>query len=82
MASTYLSKCLVAIDQLANAVAGGHPDETLSARAHRAHMSGRSGWRNAFNAIFFWQKDHCLSAYVNELARRHMPKSYAKEARK
>jgi len=82
MASTYLSKCLVAIDQLANAIAGGHPDETLSARAHRAHMSGRSLWRNAINAIFFWQFDHCLSAHRNELSRRHMPREYADKAGK
>lgn len=28
-------QALIAIDQLANAMLGGHADETLSARAHR-----------------------------------------------
>lgn len=82
MKATYLSKCLLAVDQLANAIAGGHPDETLSARAYRAHMAGRSGWRRLINAIFFWQVDHCLSAFRNELARKHMPKEYADKAGK
>ena len=47
---TYVTKVLIAFDQLANAVIGGHPDETLSAAAHRHHLEGRSGWRNVINA--------------------------------
>lgn len=48
--TTYVMKVLIAVDQLANAVRGGHPDETLSAAAHRRHLEGRSGWRNVINA--------------------------------
>ena len=32
---SYLLRLLIALDQLANALIGGHPDETLSARAYR-----------------------------------------------
>ncbi len=48
--TTYVMKVLIAFDQPANAVRGGHPDETLSAAAHRRHLEGRSGWRNVINA--------------------------------
>ena len=73
---TYVMKVLIAVDQLANAVRGGHPDETLSAAAHRRHLEGRSGWRNLINALFFWQGDHCLDAHQSELSRKQMPKEY------
>ena len=80
--TTYVMKVLIAVDQLANAVRGGHPDETLSAAAHRRHLEGRSGWRNLINTLFFWQEDHCLDAYINEMARKHLPKTYADKAGK
>lgn len=73
---TYVTKVLIAVDQLANAVRGGHPDETLSAAAHRRHLEGRSGWRNLINALFFWQEDHCRDAYQSELDRKQLPKEY------
>lgn len=77
---TYVMKVLIAFDQLANAVRGGHPDETLSAAAHRRHLDGRSGWRNFINGLFFWQEDHCQDAHLNEMTRKHLPKTYADQA--
>ena len=74
--TTYVKRVLIAFDQLANAVRGGHPDETLSAAAHRRHLEGRSGWRNLINALFFWQEDHCLDAHQSELNRKQLPKEY------
>lgn len=74
--TTYVMKVLIAFDQLANAVIGGHPDETLSAAAHRRHLEGRSGWRNLINGLFWWQDDHCLDAHQSELNRKQMPKEY------
>lgn len=74
--TTYVKRVLIAFDQLANAVRGGHPDETLSAAAHRGHLEGRSGWRNLINALFFWQGDHCLDAHQSELSRKQLPKEY------
>ena len=75
---TYVMKVLIAFDQLANAVRGGHPDETLSAAAHRRHLEGRSGWRNLINGLFWWQGDHCLDAHQSELGRKQLPKEYQK----
>lgn len=74
--TTYVMKVLIAVDQLANAVIGGHADETLSAAAHRRHLVGKSGWRNFINALFFWQGDHCQEAYMSELNRKQLPKEY------
>jgi hypothetical protein len=41
----------------------GHPNESISGRSHR------EGWKvkKIINAIFFWQVDHCKSAYTNDL---------------
>lgn len=76
--TTYVMKVLIAFDQLANAVRGGHPDETLSAAAHRRHVAGKSGWRNLINALFWWQEDHCRDAHTSELQRKQLPKEYRK----
>ena len=53
-----------ACSQLANVLLlQGHPNESISGRCHR------EGWRSkkVINAIFFWQVDHCKSAYTNDL---------------
>lgn len=63
---------LIALDQLLNALLGGWADETLSARAHR-----KSDWRRqAINALFFWQYDHCAASYWAERNRRQLPPDY------
>ena len=41
---TYLHNLLVACDQLVNALMGGWPDETLSSRCWRWHVSGVRHW--------------------------------------
>lgn len=65
---------LVAIDQLVNTFFGGYADETISSRSHRAYVSGKRKWtRNVINALFFWQKDHCKSAYESEIERAQLP---------
>lgn len=69
---------LIAIDQLLNTLLGGWADETLSARAYRRHVTS-TRWRRTMkviNAAFFWQDDHCRSAYISEQARRHLPTAY------
>lgn len=68
----------IALDQLVNVLAGGHPDETLSARAWRMRAHTRA-WRRAYraiNALFFWQADHCQAAYTSEWLRHHLPPEY------
>ena len=71
----------IAIDQLANAVLRGDPDETLSSRAYRMHMKGQPYWgwlANAIDALFFWQRAprHCERAYLSEVERRQFPDVY------
>ena len=68
---------LVAVDQLANTMLGGMADETLSARAWRHHLDGSRDWPRAIiDALFFWQADHCRSAYESEVERRQLPPEY------
>ena len=68
---------LIALDQLANALANGAPDETLSSRAHRARMAGKPGWGRVadfIDRLFFWDQDHCRESWKSELQRRHLPR--------
>lgn len=68
---------LVAVDQLANTMLGGMADETLSARAWRHHLDGSRDWPRAIiDTLFFWQTDHCRSAYESEVERRQLPPEY------
>jgi hypothetical protein len=71
-ANRWLLHLLIAIDQFVNALLGGWPDETLSARSHRKNDI----WRTVINAIFFWQYDHCAKAYWSERARKQLPEQY------
>lgn len=71
---------LVAVDQLINAFIGGYADETLSARAHRRRLRGKGGVAKVIDCLFFWQDEHCKTAYESELARSHLPPSMRKEA--
>ena len=75
---TRLLRLAVALDQVANVLAGGHPDETLSARAWRLRDTRRH-WRIAYRAIntlFFLADDHCRAAYESERLLRHLPPEY------
>ena len=59
----YIINCLLAIDQLINAVAMfGDPDETISSRAGRRWPN--SFWAKFIDTLFFWQrgKRHVLQA--------------------
>lgn len=69
---------LVALDQLANAVLGGYADETMSARCWRLRArKPYSILRPSIDGLFFWQTDHCRTAYESEVARRQLPKEYS-----
>ena len=68
---------LIAIDQLANTIAGGYADETLSARAHRIAEEGGPAWpQRIINGLFWWERAHCLNAYRSEVERRQLPSRY------
>ena len=75
----YILNILIAIDQLANAVIGGMPDETLSARCWREQRL----WAvYVIDRLFFWDKDedgdfnHCHSSYWHEMNRLDLPEEY------
>lgn len=68
----------IAIDQLANALLGGHPDETLSSRAHRMRAKGHRWWAwtaEAIDLLFFFDPNHCERAHESELRRVQLPPS-------
>ena len=70
-----LSQIPIAIDQLVNTLFGGWADETISSVAWRKRNEGR-GWRFlrcAIDGLFFWQADHCRTAYESELERKQLP---------
>jgi len=76
---TYVRKVATALDQLVNALFNGWPDESISARAWRWHRDAQRNWPRALiNMLFFWQRDHCYSAYDNECKRRHLAPEYRK----
>lgn len=67
-----MKQVLIALDQLANTLAGGYADETISARAHR------NGWEKTERFINWLFRDptHCRDSYNAELLREHFPKAY------
>lgn len=80
----YIFHILVALSQLGNALLGGYPDESMSARAHRTDSKGR--WPGVVTRplidVFFYivtfgrDKTHCLTAYESERTRRQLPAYY------
>ena len=48
-------------------------DETLSSRCHRWRLAGIAWPAKIVNALFFWQDNHCRSAYENERKGRQLP---------
>lgn len=52
----YVLNVLIAVDQFANALAGGDPDETISSRLGKHHKNSVFG--KFVNLLFFWQKNH------------------------
>lgn len=71
---SYGKSIFIGIDQLINAILGGWPDETLSSASYRMDRDGVRSWPCALiNKLFFWQKNHCKSAYESEVLRRQAP---------
>lgn len=63
----------VALDQLVNALFAGFADETLSSRAYRLSVERGCHWpKRIIDLIFFWQSEHCKTAYESELERAHL----------
>jgi hypothetical protein len=60
-------RVLKAISQLGNALIGGNPNMTLSARAYLARNRNPIPYR-VFNTLFFWQDDHCKLSWESDIA--------------
>lgn len=49
-------------------------DETLSSRCWRWHLDGVRSWPyRLVDGLFWWQKNHCRSAYESERKGRQLP---------
>ena len=73
--SRRLDQIPIAIDQLINTLFGGWADETISSVAWRKRHEGK-GWailRRVIDTLFFWQTNHCRTAYESEKNRRQLP---------
>ena len=74
---SYGKNLLIAIDQLFSALIGYPCDETLSSLAYRWEIEGKRKWvRVLIDCLFFFQKDHCKTAFESELLRRQLPEAY------
>lgn len=75
----YFLHIAIALDQLATAVLGGWPDETLSSYAYRLEQNGRLAgriFRPAIDAVFRVlrkQDEHCKKAVAAERNRLQLP---------
>ncbi len=58
MKKSYGKNVGIALDQLANALSGGWPDETLSSRAYRWARDGVRHWpAKVINRLAWWDKE-------------------------
>ena len=62
----------VAIDQAVNALLGGLPDETISARIYR------NQWKKTETFVnwLFGDPNHCRDSYESERSGSHLPMEY------
>lgn len=82
----YFEQVFIAADQLVNALIPpidgtvSYADETLSARAYRAHRDGKvlgKLFMPLIDVLFFWQgPGHCKNAYTKEFERKNYPTEY------
>ena len=67
----YTYNLLIGIDQFANVILAGAPDETISTRVyrHREHWTGAAAVKFVDFLFSWYEKDHCKSSY--EAGDRH-----------
>ena len=79
----YFYNLFISLDQLANTLYGGWPDETISARAYREQWKMEK-W---IDLLFWYQKhelghrNHCQQAYWHEQDRRDLPPEYRRSCK-
>lgn len=65
----YLHRCLVALDQFANALADGVPDMTISSRAAIADQQGKTWGRGLSRLLNVFQPNHGMRAEAGDESR-------------
>lgn len=77
---SYIKNLFIAIDQLANCILGGRPDETISAKVWR--MKDRNKFyyfsRILIDKIFWFDENHCEESCKSELYRKQISSEYSK----
>lgn len=69
---------LIALDQFVYVLitlGEGMPDETMSAAAYRAYITGRP-WgfmKRVIDRLFWFDPDHCYQAYMSEVNGTQLP---------
>jgi hypothetical protein len=75
----YILNLLIGIDQFANTLLAGEPDETLSARAWRAEQGNNifgKIFRPTIDLLFWFDIDHCYRSYLAEKTRKQLGSAY------
>jgi hypothetical protein len=75
----YILNILIGIDQFANTLLAGAPDETLSARAWRAERDNKifgKMFRPTIDLIFWFDIEHCYNSYLAEKYRKQLGSAY------
>jgi len=67
----YILRVLVAFDQLINAVFGGYPDETISARWYRLQNKVALAYWGC-KLLWLIETDHCYKAYLSTINQKYV----------
>lgn len=65
----YVKNVLIGLDQAANTILGGHPDETISARSGRARKARKVWGKIVADALDWIQPNHAVEAEAGDKNR-------------
>jgi hypothetical protein len=68
----YVLNILIAVDQVANAILGGYPDETISLRAALARDNGERWGCLLCRLLDAIVADHCSNSIIHERGERRV----------
>lgn len=77
----YIRRVLIALDQFANTLCGGWPDETISSVCYRkSQEKGHYGFKFLKVVLDLVltpiDQDHCFQSYLAEVRREQLPMEY------
>lgn len=77
----YIRRVLIALDQLANTLCGGWPDECISSVCYRkSQEKGHYGFKFLKFILDITlspiDQDHCFQSYLAEMRREQLPMEY------